>query len=262
MNSTSFSTYVSPAVRRLISATILLMLSLPASAQPLPNSAENLFGDSQYQELVERYPVAIARKQADARLLYLLGRSYYHLQEYSTASQLLASSVELCPDSSSYHLWHGRAIVQQGLASNIFKRAYLAPRARGAFEKAVLADPMNRVARHDLLRYYLLAPGFLGGNMDRARQQARILREIDEWEGYKAFCTIYLVSKDFQQAEAEILQALQKYPSDIQFYRFLATVYQESRQYEKLVQTCYRAIEVFPQEKNEWQDLARQVPTR
>ena len=228
-------------------------------SQPSLNDARVLYELGKFQLLIDSFRETAEPNQLDSQSLYLIGRSFYQLHDFRSAAEVFERCVDSHPENPDCHLWLGRATVQKGLLSNIFKRAYLAPKAKRAFENAVQSDSLHRVARHDLLRYYLIAPSFLGGSLTKARQQAKILQQIDEWEGYKAYSTIYLVRKDFEQAERELLTAIRKYPSDIQFYRFLATVYQESQQYEKLIQTCYRAIETFPGEKNEWKMLAEQI---
>ena len=80
--------------------------------------------------------------------------------------------MKLDPQNSSYHLWLGRAMGRKAEEANPFTAFRLARKVKTEFERAVALDGNNLSARSDLSEYYLEAPGFLGGDKNKAKQQA------------------------------------------------------------------------------------------
>src|SRR5215467_13857207 len=108
----------------------------------------------------------------DAAAFNLLSRTYYQLEIWDTAILMAEKSIALDPRNSVYHQWLGRAAGRKAEVSNPFTAFTLARKVRSEFERAVAFDGNNISARADLAEYYLEAPGFLGGDKRKARQQA------------------------------------------------------------------------------------------
>ena len=81
-------------------------------------------------------------------------------------------ALALDPQNSSYHLWLGRAMGRKAEEANPFTAFGLARKVKTEFERAVALDGNNLPARADLSEFYLEAPGFLGGDKNKAKQQA------------------------------------------------------------------------------------------
>jgi tetratricopeptide (TPR) repeat protein len=101
-----------------------------------------------------------------------LSRVYFQLELWDPAVRMAEKSVALEPQSSLYHEWLGRAAGRKAENSNPFTAFALARRVKTEFEHAVALDGNNFSARSDLTEYYLEAPGFLGGDKNKARAQA------------------------------------------------------------------------------------------
>lgn len=115
----------------------------------------------------------------DAAAFNLLGRTYYQLELWDTAILMAEKAIALEPRNSVYHQWLGRAAGRKAEVSNPFTAFSLARRVRAEFERAVAFDGNNVSARADLAEYYLEAPGFLGGDKNKARQQAEAIAPHD-----------------------------------------------------------------------------------
>jgi tetratricopeptide (TPR) repeat protein len=102
----------------------------------------------------------------------MLSRVYFQLEQWDTALRMAEKSVALEPRNSLYHQWLGRAAGRKAENSNPFTAFGLARRVKVEFERAVALDGNNFSARSDLTEYYLEAPGFLGGDKNKARAQA------------------------------------------------------------------------------------------
>jgi tetratricopeptide (TPR) repeat protein len=121
----------------------------------------------------------IAQKPNDAKSYNLLCRVYFQLEMWDNAVRMGEKSVALDPENSFYHLWLGRAVGRKAEVSNPFTAFGLARRVKSEFERAVALDANNFTARADLSEYYVEAPGFLGGDKSKARQQADYIAHHD-----------------------------------------------------------------------------------
>jgi tetratricopeptide (TPR) repeat protein len=115
----------------------------------------------------------------NAQAYMLLCRVYFQLEQWDTALKMAEKAVALEPNNSAYHQWLGRAAGRKAENSNPFTAFGLARRVRAEFEKAVALDGSNASARADLAEYYTEAPSFLGGDKNKARQQADAVAQRD-----------------------------------------------------------------------------------
>lgn len=166
--------------------------------------------------------------------LELAGRCAYMLGDFKRAAGLFEQATQVAPSSASHYLWLGRALGRRAETSNPLAAPMLASKARQAFEKAVELDPRNRDALDDLFSYYLEAPGFLGGGLDKASRLAERIRAADPVAYHQALARIALQRKDFNVAERQLRRVIELAPKQaghvVDLARFLAKVgrFQES----------------------------------
>jgi tetratricopeptide (TPR) repeat protein len=115
---------------------------------------------------------AVANEPNNAHAYHLLCRVYYQLELWDTAMRMAEKAVALEPQNSAYHLWLGRAMGRKAEDANPVTAFGLARKVKIEFERAVALDANNFSARTDLSEFYLEAPGFLGGDKNKANQQA------------------------------------------------------------------------------------------
>jgi len=73
----------------------------------------------------------------------------------------------------------------------------LAPKMKSAWEKAIALDPKNLDARTSLIQYYLQAPGFMGGSVEKAKEVAGQVLKLKPAEGHRQLGNIYLNEKKY-----------------------------------------------------------------
>jgi tetratricopeptide (TPR) repeat protein len=122
----------------------------------------------------------LQRNPNDAETYILLCRLYFQLELWDNALQMAEKAVALDPGNSNYHMWLGRSAGRKAENSNPFTAWSLARRVRSEFERAVALNGNNLAARSDLSEYYIEAPGFLGGDKKKAREQAAAVAPHDE----------------------------------------------------------------------------------
>jgi len=198
---------------------------IAAAASPELERARQLFGRSQYKAAISTLePVA---DTADAPTQELIGKSYFMLGEFKKAVEAFERAIAVNPGNSVYYHWLGKSQGRRAESASPFMAPGYASKARQAFEKAVELDGKNLEAINDLFSYYLEAPGFLGGGLDKAANLAKRIQSLDPVEYHYAMAQIYDKRKDYQGAESHFRRAFELAPRQvgriIDLARYLST---------------------------------------
>jgi tetratricopeptide (TPR) repeat protein len=186
---------------------------LAAAGSAELDRARQLFSRSQYQAAVSALAPVAAK--ADGPTQELLGKSYFMLAEYKKAADAFERATALNPSSSTYFHWLGKAQGRRAESASPFTAPAYASKARQAFEKAVELDGKNIEAINDLFSYYLEAPGFLGGGLDKAATLAKRIQSIDPVEYHYAMAQISDKRKDYRGAESHFRRAFELAPRQV-----------------------------------------------
>src|SRR5579864_8292956 len=109
----------------------------------------------------------------------LVGQCYFMQGDYKKASEAFEQALALAPRNSELHRWLGNAYGRRAETGSVFTAPAYARRSRQYFEQAVELDPNNREAVANLFEYYLEAPGFMGGGLDKAENLAKRIATLD-----------------------------------------------------------------------------------
>jgi tetratricopeptide (TPR) repeat protein len=176
----------------------------------------------------------------------LLGQSFYMLGEYKKSTDAFETAVSLNPNSSSAFHWLGRAYGRRAETSFPVTAVGYAGKARSNFEKAVQLDSRNSEAVNDLFEFYLQAPGFLGGGLDRAAKLADQIARQDAAEGNFAKARIAEQRKEYPAAETYLRRAMELAPQQpgriVDLAKFLA----QRGRFEESDSTFVQARKVAP----------------
>jgi len=185
--------------------------------------ARQLYDKTRYEEalaLLAGLPVE------NGKVYALMGQCYYMLGDYKRASESLERAVRLEPGNSDYYMWLGRAYGRRAETSSFITAPGLASKARQSFEKAFQLNPRNLEAVGDLFEYYLEAPPFMGGGLDKARDLAEKTRDLDPAEYHYRLARIAEKRKQDKDAEEQLRRAMDLAPRQVgrvlDLARFLA----------------------------------------
>jgi tetratricopeptide (TPR) repeat protein len=142
----------------------------------------------------------------------LMGKSYFMQGDFKHAGEAFQQAVAADPARSGYHLWLGRAFGRRAETSSPFTAPGLASKARQSFEKSVELNPRSTEAMNDLFEYYLQAPGFLGGGLDKAAALAARIRDLDPAEFHFAQAQLAEKRKEWGTAEQQLRRAVDLAP--------------------------------------------------
>lgn len=129
------------------------------------------------------------------------------------AAKLLEDAIKQDPNNAAAHHLLGEAYGAMAQKASFFSQPGLAKKTREEFERAVQLDPNLLDARMGLVQYYVMAPGFMGGDADKAQQQVDEMRKRDAFYGARAQAFIYSQQKKPDLARKVYTDLVQQQPS-------------------------------------------------
>ncbi|HSR09218.1 MAG TPA: hypothetical protein VLM42_18955 [Bryobacteraceae bacterium] len=191
----------------------LLLLGITARAsQDLLDRAKELYQRTDYKASLR----ALASDPAPSAVTHcLIGKNHFMLGEWKQATDSFEQAVALAPTNAEYALWLGRAYGRRAETSNWMMAGFHAAKARQYLEKAVNLSPHYNEALNDLFAYYLEAPGFLGGGVDKAEAIALRIAERSPAEYHFAEAQLAEKRKDYLAAEQHLHRAMEQAPREV-----------------------------------------------
>jgi tetratricopeptide (TPR) repeat protein len=141
--------------------------------------------------------------------------------DIDTAVDVFEKAVAQSPNSAEAHYWLGSAYGTKAQRSGMFAAAMMAGKVKDQFEKAVVLDPKYIEARFGLMEFYAIAPGFMGGDVDKALAQAAEIKKLDALQGHRAYGIVYGAQKKPELAKKEYLDAVREQPSSAKAHTYL-----------------------------------------
>ena len=191
---------------------IIVTMGLAGAADGPLALAKDYYDRTLYAESLK---VLLPLKEKGAKANDLIGRNYFMQNEFKKATEYFERAIAEDPNNSQYYHWLGKTFGRRAETSSVFTAPQYASKARQNFERAVQLNPKNSDALNDLFEYYLQAPGFLGGGMDKAAALVEKIAALDPAEQYYAKARIAEEKKEFQTAEMQLRRAAELAPMQI-----------------------------------------------
>jgi len=173
----------------------------------------------------------LEKNPRDAGAQYCMGRVADAQNRSGEAVDRFEKAVELDDRNAEYHLWLGNALGEEAQKANKFRQPFLARRVKTEFERAVELDSTNLDARHGLIQFYSVAPGIMGGSMDKARAQAAAVGRLNALRGHVELAQLFEREKDAAGAEREYLAGIAAAPDSTFGYYALGSYYQRQKRW-------------------------------
>jgi tetratricopeptide (TPR) repeat protein len=234
--------------RRALATAALLLCTVAAAfaASEALAPGIRLFESRRFEEARKFFEPYVAKNPKDFDATFYLGRSLFALGRFEPAAEQLEKAAELRPASAETLLWLGRSYGQFAMQASVFRQAGLAKKCKAAWDKAVVLDPNNLDVREDLIQYYLRAPGFMGGSVPKAREQAAEIKKRDAVRGALSTVTVHLHQKENAAAEKELAEAIRKAPADPRPRYTLGALQQEGKRWNDAFETFEAVLKTSP----------------
>jgi tetratricopeptide (TPR) repeat protein len=192
---------------------------------------------------------------ADSR--YYLGIICTRKKEFEKAETYLKEAILLNNNNADYHVALGSLLGEIAVDANPIKQGLLAPKIKNEFEIAARLDPKNITARWMLVNYYIRAPKFMGGDVEKGKKIADEIMKLNPAEGNSAWGTIRRSEKRYDLAEKNYQTAITLAPDSIQYYFALARFYEAIPNTDKALVTYQKTVKNFPANRMTYLNIGR-----
>lgn len=215
---------ISRTVSKILAVVVLAATAFGQSADL--DRVQKLYERTQYDSALQLLLPYSADTAQHGAVQFWIGKNYFMQGQFRKSADFFQKAIDLEPNKSEYFHWLGKAYGRLAESSNMFAAPGYATKTRQNFEKAVVLDQKNLEAINDLFEYYLDAPGFLGGGLDKASKLANMIGAVDPVEHHWALATIAERKKQFDTAEEHFRRAMEMAPKQmgrvIDLARFLS----------------------------------------
>ena len=205
-------THLFQAFHRRAILAFIAAAPLAAAQDALLEKAKGLYQRTEYFGSLQ----ILASASAPAAEVHCLkGKNYYMLGDLKRATDAFEQAAAAVPANAEYALWLGRVYGRRAETGSLLAAPFHASKARDFLEKAVALSPHYHEALNDLFAYYLEAPGFLGGGLDKAETIARRIAEESPPEYQFAEAQMAEKRKDYPSAESHFQRAMELAPREV-----------------------------------------------
>jgi tetratricopeptide (TPR) repeat protein len=230
-----------------------------AHAQCSP-SIQNLVDDNKFDEAKADVQGLLAKNDRDDVALHCMGRIYVEMDKAGEAIKWFEKAVDANDKVSAHHLWLANSLGEQAPHTNKLKLPFLARRVKSEFDKAVALDSTSVEARHGLIQYYSQAPGMFGGDMNKAKAQAREIEKLNPMRGHVEMAVLLdTKDKDSVSAEREYEAAIDAAPDSAFGYNHLGQFYRRHRRYANAIAVYERLLKAKPDAANAHLNIANNL---
>lgn len=193
----------------------LLLVAASFAAEPVfRDQVTDLFKHRQWAEAQAVLEKIVAAEPNNAEAYYYLAQAQINRNDHENAVLSMEKATTLAPANSEYFRLLGDTYGISAQQAGLFSKFGWARKCKAAYDKAVELDPKSVAARMSVLEYCRQAPGFVGGGMDGAYEQAAAIKKLDPPRGRQAYAGLYLTDKKYDSILAEFDEVLKTAPDD------------------------------------------------
>jgi predicted Zn-dependent protease len=181
----------------------------------------------------------------DPLATFLMSQINFAFGHKEAPLDLAEKAVSLAPNVAKYHRQLAEALGVKAQKSNLLQQAFLARRFKKEIDAAIALDPVDIQAKRDLIEYYLLAPGIVGGDRKLAEAIAEQIGRIDRAQGYLAQARVAQADHDLHKQESMLRKAVDAGPGKYKVRIAVASFYAKDRiDWEAAAEQARAAIQI------------------
>lgn len=155
------------------------------------------------------------------------GRLMLSRDEYDDAEAFYEDLVERYPEQAEAHYLYGATNMTQAQHASIFSKMGYAEKGLEHLHKAVELDPTHRKGHVFLSQFYSFAPGMVGGDVNKAREHAAIVKTLDAEQGIELLAGIEARHESEEAGLAVLQKGLEALPESSRLHHAMALRLQE-----------------------------------
>jgi len=207
---------------------------------------EELFQQRKLPEARAAFQAQLSKDKNDAHALYYMGRIAALENKSGEAVDWFEKAVKRADSNATYHLWLGNALGEEAQKANKFRQPFLARRVKSEFERAVQLDPKMLDARQGLVDFYSIAPGIMGGSMEKAKEQVAEIGKLNPMRGHWSMARLLARQKDMAGAEREYRAAIAAAPDSSLGYSYLGQLLRSQGRWDEAFETYEQHMKARP----------------
>lgn len=217
------------------------------AAAQCAGTTQTMYQERKYDEARAETQAHLKQNPGDAAALYCMGRIATAQDKSGEAVDWFEKAVKIDDRNSLYHLWLGQALGSEAQRANKLRQPFLGRRVKSEFERAVALDPTSIDARHGLIQFYAVAPGIVGGSMEKAKAQAAEIAKLNAMRGHIELAVLLEREKDYTAAELEYVAAVTvAQPDSLVAPLTLGAYYQRRQKWDEAFELYGRLIKEKP----------------
>jgi tetratricopeptide (TPR) repeat protein len=225
---------------------LLLATALKDASAQCSAATQKLVTDQKYDQARAEAEALVKKNPSDDAALHCVGWVLMGADKSKDAIEWFERAVKANDKVSAHHLMLANALGDQAEHTNKLKLPFLARRIKSEFDKAAQLDPTSIDARHGLIQFYSQAPGVMGGSMDKAKEQAVEIGELNAMRGHLEMAALLERDKNLPGAERELQAGLTASPDSNVAYNRLAGFYVRQKKHADAVATYERLLKAKP----------------
>ncbi|MGH2567727.1 MAG: tetratricopeptide repeat protein, partial [Bacteroidota bacterium] len=243
--------------RRLNLLTLLILFQAAAVAQTVDDARAELRKGNPV-EAKRQLETILNKDKNSAEAHYWLGMTLLRREtlDADEAADHMEEAVDLNPNNADYQYGLGAALGTKAQNSNPLKQAWLAPKIKSAFEKAVVLNPKHLQARAGLADFYQMAPGIMGGDDEKAWKEADAILAMDEFMGRAQRARMFQRDKKAVEAEAEWKTLTANLPNEWRAWKNLGYFYLRTNRPDESLTPFRKYVELRPDTADSYDSLA------
>jgi tetratricopeptide (TPR) repeat protein len=228
------------------------------SAQSDLAKAISLFDENKYEEARDILEEILDENDSDSEALFYLGKTNISLKDYGEASENLEDAIEIDEKNAEYHFWLGQAYAGDAQNSSFISAAFIAPKIKDEFARAVEIDPTHIGAYIGLVNFHLNAPGIVGGDIEEAYKAGKALLNLDEKNGRLTLINYFVKKEQFDSVDIQLKAVEEKYGDDkdiASFYNRYGYSLIKREKFDEAIVYFEKQVKLLPKNPNSYDSL-------
>ena len=231
---------------------LLFLQLLFAQNQTIRSQVEHLLKSHQYDQAEK----ILLKHQDKPDAVYYLGVVELVKGNLDKAIKAAEKGVQTAKDKARFYELLGDIYAVKAQKSGMLSLIFTIGKIKKNWKKAIEADPKRISAYQKLFSFYLMAPGFAGGDKDEALKIARKVATFNPAVGQTMLGQYYQKEKEYQKAEQAFTKAMQLAPDSVNIMREAGYFYLTTKQYDQSKKLFEKICRLRPKDPMSYDNLS------